>query len=51
LSAAFVDDWRMPLSAEARQAVAAVDWQRPDLTPAQISEQVKAASTDLFRKD
>ena len=28
--AAFVEDWRMPLSAEARKALAVVDWKRPE---------------------
>jgi len=48
LSAAFVDDWRMPLSAETRKALAAVDWKQPDLTVATVNRQVKAASTNLF---
>lgn len=51
LASAFVDDWRMPLSTAARQALAAVDWRQPDLTPAQITRQVKAASSNLFRND
>lgn len=33
LSGVFVDDWRLPLSAGARKALAAVDWKQPDLTP------------------
>jgi len=38
----------MPLSAEARKALAAVDWMQADRTPAMVSRQMKAASTNLF---
>jgi len=48
LSAVFVDDWRMPLSAEARKALAAVDWKQPELTSGTVTRQVKAASAKLF---
>ena len=51
LSPVFADDWRLPLSKESRQALAAVDWKRPDLTPLFVTRQVEAASTNLFRKD
>ena len=51
LAPAFVDDWRLPLSGATRKALATVDWQQPDLTPALITAQVKAASTNLFSKD
>jgi hypothetical protein len=51
LSAVFVDDWRLPLSAEARHALAAVDWKQDGLTPALVNRQVTAASVNLFRTD
>jgi hypothetical protein len=50
LSPAFADDWRMPLTAEARRALVAVDWNQPDLAPDGITRKVRAAGS-LFRGD
>jgi hypothetical protein len=41
LSPVFVDDWRLPLAPETRQALAELDWQQPGLTPAALSARVK----------
>lgn len=48
LSGVFVDDWRLPLLAGARQALAAVNWKQPDLTAAMVDRQVRAAAPDVF---
>ena len=41
LSPVFVDDWRLPLSAESRKELAAVDWTAPGTTAAIIMERIK----------
>jgi hypothetical protein len=46
LSGVFVDDWRMPLAAEARKALTVIDWKEPGLTPARVSQRVKARSAN-----
>lgn len=40
LSSVFVDDWHMPLAPETRQALARVDWTRPDLGPATLDQTI-----------
>lgn len=49
LSGVFVDDWRLPLSAGARKALAAVDWKQPGLTPSRVDRQVRLASPEVFK--
>ena len=44
LSSVFVDDWRMPVDAETRKALAAVDWKKPGLTPPLVDREVKTAA-------
>jgi hypothetical protein len=51
LSDVFADEWRLPLSAETRRALATVDWQLADLTPALVNRHVTAHSPSLFQKN
>ena len=44
LSSVFVDDWRMPVDAETRKALAAMDWKKPGLTPPMVDREVKTAA-------
>ena len=41
LAPVFVDQWRLPVAAETRRCLAAIDWRQPGLTPEQITERVK----------
>jgi len=41
LTSIFVDQWRMPLAGETRQALARIHWKAAGLTPAQISAEVQ----------
>jgi hypothetical protein len=50
LSGVFVNDWRLPLSDGARQALAAVNWKQPDLTAAMVDRHVRSASPDVFQR-
>jgi len=47
LSSLFVDCWRMPLGAEAREAFRAVDWRADDVSPRQIIASLPADELPL----
>jgi hypothetical protein len=49
LAPAFVDDWRLPLSSDARQALSAIDWAQPGLTADQVSQKVRPSGRGVFR--
>lgn len=48
LSLIFVDDWRLPLSPEARKTLRSLNWLDEELTPEKVTQAVKAASPKLF---
>jgi hypothetical protein len=41
LSPVFVDDWRLPLSAETRKELGAVNWSAPELSAPMVLERIK----------
>ena len=45
LSGLFVDRWRLPLSAETRRALAAIDWTAPGLAAGTVLAQIPVAFT------
>jgi hypothetical protein len=47
-SPVFVDDWRLPLTPEARKALGLVNWSQKGLSPKAVTDQVKAVSPALF---